>query len=85
MKGSEGIVLLKNYGKVKLKLKQYMDEQGITRNRLARMIDTRFEVIDKWYKGQLETVDLDILARICFVLKCQIFDLMEYDMTEETR
>ena len=27
--------------------------RGITRNALARAIDTRFEVIDKWYHGHV--------------------------------
>lgn len=35
---------------------------------LARAIDTRFEVIDKWYKGNIEKIDLDILTRICYAL-----------------
>ena len=47
-----------------------MDARGITRNRMARMIDVRYEVIDKWYKGTVERIDADILARLCFVLGC---------------
>lgn len=35
---------------------------------LARAVDTRFEVIDKWCKGNIEKIDLDILTRICYAL-----------------
>ncbi|MCM1123099.1 MAG: helix-turn-helix transcriptional regulator [Eubacterium sp.] len=37
-----------------------MDEKGINRNMLARAINTRFEVIDKWYNGRVEKIDADI-------------------------
>ncbi|MCI9347569.1 MAG: helix-turn-helix transcriptional regulator [Lachnospiraceae bacterium] len=55
-----------------------MDTQQISRNALARAIDTRFEVIDKWYKGNVEKIDADILARICFVLNCEPQDIVRY-------
>lgn len=77
----ETVVLMKNYGKVSLKLDKLIDERGITRNHLAQMIHTRFEVVNKWYHNNVDTVDLDILARICFVLQCQIGDILEYDKT----
>ena len=55
-----------------------MDEHHISRNSLARAINTRFEVIDKWYSGHVEKIDTDILARICFVLDCTPNDIIEY-------
>ncbi|EJF41789.1 Cro/C1-type HTH DNA-binding domain protein [Clostridium sp. MSTE9] len=50
----------------------------MTRNYLARKIDSRFEVVDKWYKNRVEKIDIDILARICFVLECEVEDIIEY-------
>lgn len=73
-----GIFLIQNYGTVVVTLKEIMDKQHITRNKLARLINTRYEVIDKWYGGSLEKVDLDVLARICFVLKCSVADILHY-------
>ena len=55
-----------------------MDEKGITRNSLARAINARFEVINKWYNGNVEKIDADILARICFVLDCEPVDIIKY-------
>ena len=45
---------------------------------MARRIGVRFEVVDKWYQGEVEKLDLDILARLCFVLGCQAGELLEY-------
>ncbi len=69
---------INEYGTVELKLKEIMDARGITRNALARAIDTRFEVIDKWYHGHVEKIDSDILARICFVLDCTPGDIIQH-------
>lgn len=71
---------INEYGTVELKLKEIMDARGITRNALARAIDTRFEVIDKWYHGHVEKIDSDILARICFVLDCTPGDIIHHVM-----
>lgn len=67
-----------NYGHVEIHLKEHMDKRGITRNALARAVNTRFEVIDKWYTGHVERIDTDILARICFVLDCTPGDIISY-------
>ena len=72
------ITVTKDYGRIKLKLRGIMDANNISRNTLARKIDVRFEVIDRWYNGNIEKMDLDILARICFVLGCGVADIIEY-------
>ena len=51
---------------------------GLTRNHLARLVNTRYEVIDKWYKNEVEKIDADILARLCFVLDCKVEELLVY-------
>ncbi len=70
---------LNNYGQIEIRLKEIMDSNHITRNSLARAVNTRFEVINKWYHGHVEKIDTDILARICFVLNCTPGDLIFYN------
>ena len=74
----QGVLLIQEYGRVELRLRELMDQRGISRNRMARLVNTRYEVIDKWYKNQVEKIDADILARICFVLRCGVGDLLVY-------
>lgn len=77
------VLMRANYGRVELRLGEIMDERGISRNQLAKMIDARFEVVSKWYKGEVEKMDLDILARICYALDCTTNDLLTYVSEEE--
>ena len=72
------VLVRANYGHVELRLKEVMDERGISRNQLAKLIDARFEVVGKWYKGEVEKMDMDILARICYALDCTTEDLIRY-------
>lgn len=78
MSETNSVLQRKEYGRIRLKLKEQLDTRGMTRNYLARKIDARFEVVDKWYNDQVEKIDTDILARICFVLDCRVEDIMEY-------
>lgn len=77
------VLIRTDYGSVKLRLKEVMEERGITRNQLAKLIDARFEVVSKWYKGEVEKMDLDILARICYALDCTTEDLLQYVPAEK--
>lgn len=72
------LVTLNQYGTITVNIRQYMDEKQISRNALARAVNTRFEVIDKWYNGHVEKIDADVLARICYVLDCSPGDILKY-------
>lgn len=74
------IYTLNQYGSIEIEIKKLMDEKSISRNALARAINTRFEVIDKWYNGHVEKIDADILARICYVLECTPADIIVYKL-----
>ncbi len=78
MDNSRSVITINDYGKITVHIKEIMDSKGITRNFLAKASNTRFEVINKWYNGQVEKMDLDILARICYVLDCSPADIIKY-------
>lgn len=78
MENSKSVITINDYGKITVHIKEIMDSKGITRNFLAKASNTRFEVINKWYNDQVEKMDLDILARICYVLDCSPADIIKY-------
>lgn len=83
MNDSKTIVSIKEYGKINIELGKILAERGIKRNYLAKATNTRFEVIDKWCKNNVEKLDLDVLARICYALDCSPSDIIRHDMPEE--
>ena len=79
METSKSVITINDCGKITVHIREIMDIKGMTRNYLAKAANTRFEVIDKWYNGQLEKMDLDVLARICYVLDCSPADIIKYN------
>ena len=75
---SNSVISVVEYGKIEIRLKDLMDERNITRNHLAKTTNTRFEVINKWYNNNVEKMDLDVLARICYALGCTPADIIKY-------
>ena len=81
MDGQKSIIQYQTaeYGSVKVKLSEVMDNRGITRNRLRTLTGIKYDVIDRYYKGtHVEMADLDFLAKVCYVLDRKIEDLLEY-------
>lgn len=68
------------YGCVRIKLAEVLDSRGITRNHLSKLTGVKYGIIDRYYKAnQIERVDLDFIAKVCFVLGCKVEDLLEYE------
>lgn len=72
------IITVKDYGHISYHFADVMDKKGITRNKLALLTGMRFEVADRLYKGTSKRMDMDILARVCYVLDCQVGDVIQY-------
>ena len=72
------IYTLKNYGKVEINLKQMLIKKGISRNKLSTMIATNYNLINRYYNNSVIRIDLDIIARICYALNCEVSDILVY-------
>ena len=78
MEKFKSVSTIQDYGKIKINLKEIMEQKNLTRYQLSRLTNTRFEVINKWYNGSVERIDSDVLARLCFTLGCRVADIIEY-------
>ncbi len=83
MDNSKSVITIKEYGRIEICLKDLIESRNMSRNFLAKAANTRFEVIDKWYNNNVEKLDLDVLARICYVLNCSPSDIIKYDVESE--
>ena len=87
MAEAKGIVTYqtREYGVVKVKLAALMDRRGITRNRLRTLTGIKYDVIDRYYKNEVVSmVDMDFLAKVCYVLDCRVEDVLEYEKPAES-
>jgi putative transcriptional regulator len=74
----------KDYGRVSITLKDVMEHKGMTRNKLANLTGLVYNSINRYYQSApIASVDLDILAKICFVLDCEVKDILIYEKPRE--
>ena len=75
MENFKSVITINEYGKINVHLKEIMERKNITQYALAKSTNTRFEVIKKWCNNEVEKMDLDVLARICYVLEFSPADI----------
>ncbi len=84
MKNKKEIVSYnEEYGKVIFKFNQMIDKKGLNVNQVSKITGIKHQVIKKWYQGEISKIDVDVLAKLCYVLECKISDVIEY--IEETK
>jgi len=74
----DNIYTLKDYGKVEITLKDVLEKKDISRNKLCTMIATNYDLVNRYYNNKVIRIDLDIIARMCFALGCDVNDLLKF-------
>ena len=70
---------MKQYGKINIKLDQLIKESGISKNKLSHFAMMQRTQINHYCNNNMSRLDIDVLARLCTVLDCEIGDLLEYE------
>ncbi len=69
----------KDFGYVKFKLDKIMKMRNISVYELSSRANVAFNTIKKLKEGEdLTRINIDVIAKLCYVLDCEISDLMEY-------
>ena len=63
-------------------LKSVMERSHITRGELTRKTGLKYDTINRYYRSEVFDVDLDVLARLCIALNCQVEDIIKLDKIE---
>ena len=74
-----GILEYKDYGKVEIKLGSIMDKKNISIYQMSKLTSLKHSTIKSYYNNcPITRVDLDVLSKLCYVLNCNIEDILEY-------
>ncbi len=68
---------MKNFGKVDMILDQYLKRHKISRCSLMRKTELQYSQILKYCRNDVQKIDLNILAKLCTVLDCNIEDILK--------
>lgn len=73
----------KDFGKVIIKLSQLIEHHKISKNMLSHRAEMQRDQINNYCNNTITRLDIDVLARICTTLECDISDLLEYVPPQE--
>ena len=70
-------VIKMGYGTIKIKLGELIKSRGISKNKLSHRAEMQRSQINNYCNNNITRLDIDVLARICTALDCEIGELLE--------
>ena len=70
--------LIKVDGKIIFKLQDVLDKKNITKYKLSRITNIRYDTICNYCNGNVTLINVEYLKIFCNVLSCTIDDIIEY-------
>lgn len=66
------------FGSIKLHLKELMEKQNLSLSKLSFRAEMQRTQLKHYYDGSIQRLDMAVLSRLCYALKCDLNDLIEY-------
>lgn len=66
------------FGTVKIHLEELMKQQNISINKLSFRAEMQRTQLKKYYRNEIQRLDIAVLSRLCYALDCDLNDLLEY-------
>lgn len=70
-------------GKIRMKLAEIMEQKGVSMNQLSFRTEMQRTQLRNYRDNKIQRLDIDILQRLCYVLECDLHDLIEYIPPDE--
>ena len=74
---------MERYGKIKIHLEELIEKAGISKNKLSQRAEMQRTQLNHYCNNTVTRLDVDVLARLCTVLNCEIGDLLEFVPPEQ--
>ena len=74
---------MEQYGTIRIHLDELIRKAGISKNKLSHRAEMQRTQINHYCNNEITRLDIDVLARLCTGLDCQIGDLLEFVPAQE--
>ena len=74
---------MNNVGKIVITLDEYRISKGISKNKIVLGAEVQRTQLQNYCLNKVSRVDLNVMARICSYLKCELNDIIKYVPFEE--
>lgn len=69
---------MQNFGKIIFKIDQVLEEKNISKNKLEKEANLQRTRLNSYCNNKVKRIDLETIAKICYVLECRVEDIMDY-------
>ena len=66
------------FGTIKIHLKEIMEKRNISISKLSFRAEMQRTQLKKYYRNEVQRLDIAVLSRLCYALDCDLHDLIEY-------
>ena len=67
-----------DFGNINIKILDILNKKQLSKNKLAHLAQMERTQLNRYCNNQVRLVDLNVLARLCTALDCNIDDILEY-------
>lgn len=71
-----------DFGYIKIKVNELIEEKGISKNKLAHRAEMQRTQLNQYCNNEITRLDTAVLARLCTALDCKIEDILEFIPSE---
>ncbi|MBR4544446.1 MAG: helix-turn-helix transcriptional regulator [Oscillibacter sp.] len=74
---------MEKYGTIRINLARLIEESGISKNKLSQRAEMQRTQLNHYCNNTITRLDIDVLARLCTVLGCEVGELLEFVPPEQ--
>ena len=69
---------MKDFGRVVFKIDEVLEAKNISKNNLEKEANLQRTQLNTYCNNKVKRIDLETIAKICYVLECKVEDTMDY-------
>lgn len=78
MKNQDYIISYADYGFIHYDISSIMKKRNLTQTQIVKRTGLHNQIVERYVKGSITRFDKEILAKLCYVLNCELNEIMYY-------